>query len=87
MAASLIFTLKTSLTGKICDGTISQIKDLLAMYSTAFWRLFVVSLVFWLCCVTTVTPFIEQSDSTSFYERSNSGYAIKPKKPVKRGKE
>ena len=28
---------------------------------------------FWLYCVTTVTPFIERS------ERSNSGYAIKPK--------
>ena len=26
MAASLIFTPKTSLTGKICDGTISHIK-------------------------------------------------------------
>ena len=31
-------------------------------------------LFFWLYCVTTVTPFIERS------ERSNSGYAIKPKK-------
>ena len=27
---------------------------------------------FWFYCVTTVTP--------SFYERSNNGYAIKPKK-------
>ena len=27
------------------------------MYFTAFWRLFVVSLVFRLYCVTTVTPF------------------------------
>ena len=35
---------------------------------------------FWLYCVTTVTPFLERT----FYERSNSGYAIKPKKSVKR---
>ena len=28
--------------------------------------------------VTTVTPFM--TSVTSFYERSNSGYAIKPKK-------
>ena len=47
-------------------------KDLPAMYSTAFWCLFVVLLVFWLYCVTTVTPFIERS-----------GYAIKPKKKKK----
>ena len=38
------------------------------MYSTGFWCLFVVLLVFWLYFVTTVTPFIEQS-----------GYAMKPK--------
>ena len=38
-------------------------------------RLFVVLLFFWLYCVTTVTPFITQS---------NSGYAIKPKKTSKR---
>ena len=31
-------------------------KDLPTMYSTAYWRLFVVLLVFWLYCVTTVTP-------------------------------
>ena len=30
------------------------------MYSTAFWYLFVVLQVFWLYCVTTVTPFIER---------------------------
>ena len=31
------------------------------MYSTAFWCLFVILLVFWLFCITTVTPFIRQS--------------------------
>ena len=31
------------------------------MYSTAFWCLIVVYCVFWLYCVTTVTPFIERS--------------------------
>ena len=35
------------------------------MYSTAFWCLFVVLLVFWLYCVTTVTPFIERSEGWS----------------------
>ena len=43
-------------------------KDLPAMYSTAFsfWCLFVVLLFFfWLYCVTTVTPFIEQSEGWS----------------------
>ena len=35
-------------------------KDLPAMYSTAFWYLFVVLQVFGLYCVTTVTPFIER---------------------------
>ena len=35
-------------------------KDLPAMYSTAFWCLIVVYWFFWLYCVTTVTPFIEQ---------------------------
>ena len=34
-------------------------KDLPAVYSTAFWCLFVVLLFFWRYCVTTVTPFIE----------------------------
>ena len=34
-------------------------KDLPAMYSTAFWCLFVVLLFFLLYCVTTVTSFIE----------------------------
>ena len=48
------------------------------MYSTAFWYLFIVFWCFWPYCVTTVTPF------HLFYERSNSGYAIKPKTPVKR---
>ena len=33
-------------------------KDLLAMYSNAFWCLIVVYCFFWLYCVTTVTPFI-----------------------------
>ena len=37
-------------------------KDLPAMYSTAFWCLFVVLLFFWLYCVTAVTPFIERSE-------------------------
>ena len=32
------------------------------MYSIAFWYLFVVLLVFWLYCVTAVTPFIERSN-------------------------
>ena len=32
------------------------------MYSTAFWYLFVVLLVFWLYCVTAVTSFIERID-------------------------
>ena len=36
-------------------------KDLPAVYSTAFWCLFVVLLFFWLYCVTAVTPFIEPS--------------------------
>ena len=40
-------------------------KDLLAMYSTAFWCLIVVYWLFWLYCVTTVTPFIEQSEGWS----------------------
>ena len=44
------------------------------MYSTAFWCMIVVYWFFWLYCVTTVTPFIERSDS---------GYAIKPKKTSK----
>ena len=34
-------------------------KDLPAMYSTALWCLFVVLLIFWLYCVTTVTPFTD----------------------------
>ena len=40
-------------------------KELPAMYSTAFWCLFFVSLVFWLYCVTTVIPFIERSEGWS----------------------
>ena len=36
-----------------------------AIYCTAFWCLFVVLLVFWLYCITTVTPFIEQSEGWS----------------------
>ena len=40
-------------------------KDLLAMYSTAFWCLIVIYWLFWLYCVTTVTPFIEQSEGWS----------------------
>ena len=40
-------------------------KDLPLMYSTAFWCLIVVYWVFWLCCVTTVTPFIERSEGWS----------------------
>ena len=35
------------------------------MYSTAFWCLFFVLLVFWLYCVTTVIPFIERSEGWS----------------------
>ena len=35
------------------------------MYSTAFWCLIVVYWVFWLYCVTTVTPFIERSEGWS----------------------
>ena len=35
------------------------------MYSTAFWCLTVVYWVFWLYCVTTVTPFIERSEGLS----------------------
>ena len=35
------------------------------MYSTAFWYLFVVLLVFWLYCVTTVTPFIGRIEAWS----------------------
>ena len=37
-------------------------KILPAIYSTAFWCLFVVLLFFWLYCVTAVTPFIERSE-------------------------
>ena len=38
-------------------------KDLPAVFSTAFWCLFVVLLFFFLLyCVTTVTPFIERSE-------------------------
>ena len=42
-------------------------KDLPAMYSTAFWCLFVVLLFFFflLYCVTAVTPFIERSEGSS----------------------
>ena len=40
-------------------------KDLPEIYSTAFWCQFVVLLFFWLYCVTTVTPFIERSESWS----------------------
>ena len=40
-------------------------KDLLAMYSTTFWCLIVVYWLFWLYCVTTVTPFIERSEGWS----------------------
>ena len=36
-------------------------KVLPAIYSTAFWCLFVVLLFFGLYCVTAVTPFIERS--------------------------
>ena len=36
-------------------------KDLPAMYSTAFWCLFVVLLFFWPYCVTTVTPLFCES--------------------------
>ena len=35
------------------------------MCSTAFWCLFVVLLFFWLYSVTTVIPFIEQSEGWS----------------------
>ena len=40
MAASLIITLETSLTGKICDGTMSHIRDFtdLKFRWTATWR-------------------------------------------------
>ena len=40
-------------------------KDLPAEYSTVFWCLFVVLLVFWLYCITTVTPFIISLKYTS----------------------
>ena len=40
-------------------------KDLLAIYSTAFWRLIVVYWFFWLYCVTTVTIFIERREGWS----------------------
>ena len=42
-------------------------KDLLAMYSTAFWCLIVVYWLVWLYCVTAVTytPFIERSEGWS----------------------
>ena len=40
-------------------------KDLLAIYSTAFWRLIVVYWFFWLYCVTTVTLFIERREGWS----------------------
>ena len=33
------------------------------MHSTAFWSLFVVLLIFWLYCVTTVTTFIDLAGS------------------------
>ena len=35
------------------------------MYSTAFWCLIVVYWFLWLYCITTVTPFIEQSEGWS----------------------
>ena len=44
-------------------------KDLPTMYSTAFWCLFVVLLVFWLYCSTTVTPFIRRSQGWSLQSR------------------
>ena len=53
-------------------------KDLPAMYSTVFRCLLVVLHVFGLYCITTVHK------TKSSYEGSNSGYAIKPKKTVKR---
>ena len=40
-------------------------KELPAIYSTAFWFLIVVLLVFWLYCITTFTPFIEWSEGWS----------------------
>ena len=40
-------------------------KDLPAEYSTVFWCLFVVLLVFWLYCITNVTPFIISLKYTS----------------------
>ena len=41
------------------------------MYSTAFWCPFVVLLIFWLYCVTTVTPFIERSEVCSLRSVGN----------------
>ena len=35
------------------------------MYSTLFWCLLVVLLVFWLYCVATVAPFIKRSEGKS----------------------
>ena len=40
-------------------------KDLTVMYSTVFWYLLVILLVFWLYCITTVTPFIRRSQGWS----------------------
>ena len=40
-------------------------KVLPAIYSAAVWCLFVVLLFFWPYCVTTVTAFIERSESRS----------------------
>ena len=37
-----------------------------AMYSTVFWCLLVLFLVFWLYCITTVTPFKRRSQGWSF---------------------
>ena len=44
------------------------------MYSTVFWCLFVVLQVFWLYCVTTVTPFMERSRE---HRIRNNGHAGK----------
>ena len=46
-------------------------KGLPAIYSTAFWRLFVVSLVFWLYCVITVTPGPVATRMSFFCRNSN----------------
>ena len=49
-------------------------KDLPAIYSTVFRCLLVILQVFWLYCITTVTPFIRRREKGHLAERSRVTY-------------